>query len=272
MVALYTLIGCLVGSFLNVVCDRVPAGGSLWGPPSHCPNCGRRLAAWELIPVFSYVLLGGRCSSCGARIPLRILAVELATGLLFAGAWLIYGPTVRMLLITVSACVLLILFVIDLEHQIVPTRIIGPAILFAVATIPLSAFLGPTPFAHYALLSLIPLPGGVTWPLSTLAMLSQLLGGVLAFGIFWLIWKITPQGMGYGDVRLAAFAGLVTALPLALGAVLASFVLGGVIGALLLVSHLVGRKTAIPFAPFLVVTTMIALFCGDPMVAWYLFR
>ncbi|MHB1296736.1 MAG: prepilin peptidase [Anaerolineae bacterium] len=271
MVALYALLGLMVGSFLNVVIDRMPAKQSLMRPPSHCDACGRRLSALDLIPVFSYLALRGRCRACGARIPWRVPLVETLTALVFAALWLVHGPGLRLAIDTIFACILLAVLFIDLEHKRVLNAMIVPAIVLAVLTIPLQ-MLYPPSFGHYGSVWLM--LGGSASSISptVAAMLSQLLGGVVAFGIFLVIWLIAPQGMGAGDVKLAAFAGVIVAFSGAIMAVLGSFVLGGVVAAVLLISGKAGRKTAIAFAPFLVITTFGAMLYGDQLLRWYLFR
>jgi leader peptidase (prepilin peptidase) / N-methyltransferase len=266
----YGLVGLAVGSFLNVVADRVPQGQSLLHPPSHCPGCQRQLVTLDLIPVVSYVALRGRCRTCGARIPLRILAVELATGLVFALLWWTFGPSLRLVLNTLYASVLIVVFIIDLEHKLVLNVIILPAIVLTLLAIPLQLVIEPPVAAYVAFPAA--LLGGTHLSLPQLGMISQLAGAVVAFGIFWLIWFVYPAGMGYGDVRLAAFVGLVAGFPGALAAVFGSFVLGGVVASALLILRKATRKTAIPFGPFLVITTLIMIVWGDPLIAWYLAR
>lgn len=271
LIALWGLVGCVVGSFLNVVIDRAPSGGSLLGPPSHCPQCQRRLTAWELIPVVSYVWLRGRCRTCGASIPVRVLAVELVTGLLFALFLWRYGPTARMLLYTVYSAILVVIFFIDLEHQLILNIVSLPATGLALLAIPLQALLMRPPYGSYAFLWLL-LGQGAGWSVPLLVALGAFLGGLIAFGVFWLIWRVTPEGMGAGDVKLAAYAGLITGFPGALFAVFGSWILGGVVAVGLLLARRGGLKTAIPFGPFLVMTTLAMLLFGDTVVLWYIAR
>jgi leader peptidase (prepilin peptidase) / N-methyltransferase len=268
---LYALVGAAVGSFLNIVIDRVPERQSVLHPASCCPACNRRLTPRELIPVISYLALRGRCRNCGAPIPIRVVLVEALTALLFAILWRHYGPGARLLLATFWSSVLLVLLVIDLEQRIVPNVIVLPAIAVALAAIPLQGFFLEPIYGHYGLLQILMGPAGRLTP-RELAMLSQVLGGAIAFGIFMLIWLVAPKGMGAGDVKLAALIGLLTGFPGALVAVFGSFLLGSIVGVALLVSGVAGRKTAIPFAPFLVVTTFWVMLYVDAMVVWYMGR
>ena len=267
---LYGVVGLAVGSFLNVAIDRVPEKVSLLKPPSRCPWCGRGLRPIEMVPILSYLRLRGRCASCGAAIPIRVPLTEAATGALFVLLWRVFGPSVDLVFGTIYGCILLVIMVIDLEHKIVPNVIVLPATALALLAIPLRASLGKPPFSHYGLLGpLLVFQAGMKPTLAQVSVLSQLIGGVVAFAIFLVIWLITPQGMGAGDVKLAAFAGIVVAFPNAIAAVMASFVLGGVVSIVLLLTRVAGRKTAIPFAPFLVITTFLAMVQGDRFLHWY---
>jgi leader peptidase (prepilin peptidase)/N-methyltransferase len=268
---LYALVGAAIGSFLNVVIDRVPLHQSLLRPASHCPSCGRALVALDMVPVLSYVGLRGRCRTCDASIPLRVVVVEASTAALFGVLWWLYGPTLELAVYTVFACILLVIMVIDLETKLVPNVIILPATVLALLLVPLRALIMEPPFGHYAiLLPVLYHRGIVHLSMGQISIMSQLLGGVTAFLIFFIIWFVAPQGMGAGDVKLAFFIGLVTAFPGNLIAVFGSFILGGVIGAALLISGAAGRKTTIPFAPFMVVTTFVVMLFGDPILHAYL--
>lgn len=242
MVLLYAVLGLVVSSFLNVCIDRLPAGESIVSPPSHCPTCGRRLAPLDLIPVLSYLALRGRCRSCGAPIPRRVLLVEVMTGLLFVLLGVRYDLSLRLLLATLYTCFFIVIFFIDLEHQLVLNRVIYPALVVALLAIPF------TP--HHDAVKL-------------------LAGGAIGFGLLFLIALIYPAGMGMGDVKLAAFIGLIVGFPAIFAALLISFVAGGVIGGGLLLTGLKGRKDLIPFAPFLVMGGMVAMLYGQQLIHWY---
>ncbi len=253
MILLYAVLGLAVSSFLNVCIDRLPERASIVSPPSHCPACGRRLTPLDLIPVVSYLLLRGRCRSCGAPIPRRVLLVEAMTGLLFVLLWYRvgsppYGLSLpedfsRLLLVTLYTCFFIVIFFIDLERHLVLNRVIYPAIVVALLAIPL------TP-NHDA---------------------AELLGGgAIGFGVLFLIAFIYPAGMGMGDVKLAAFIGLVVGFPSVFAALLISFVAGGLVGGGLLLTGLRGRKDLIPFAPFLVTGGMAAMLYGQQIIDWYM--
>lgn len=243
MVLLYVLLGLAISSFLNVCIDRLPEGESIVSPPSHCPACGRRLAPFDLIPLLSFILLRGRCRYCGAPIPWRVLLVESTTGLLFVLLWYRYGFSSWLLLATLYTCFFIVIFFIDLEHQLVLNRVIYPAIVVALLAIPFA-------------------PGHSAKEL--------LLGGLIGFVLLFLIVFAYPAGMGMGDVKLATFVGLVVGFPSVFVALLISFVAGGLVGGGLLLTGLKGRKDPIPFAPFLVAGGMIAMLYGKEIMDWYL--
>ena len=239
---LYGIVGIAVGSFLNVCIDRWPSGGSISSPPSHCPACGHRLAAKDLIPILSYAWLGGRCRYCADGIPLRLPAVEATTGLAFALLWQRYGLGLSLLLASAYCCVLIVVSVVDLEQQIIPSRIIYPSIIFAL----LGAMISPE-----------------------LSVSDSIWGGLLGFGFLFLVAFVNPAGMGMGDVRLAAFIGLITGFHGVVLALLIAIVGGGVVAAFLLITRLKGRRDPIPFGPFLALGAMAALLYGPEILRWY---
>jgi len=243
MLSLYFgIVGAAVGSFLCVCIDRLPSGHSITYPPSHCPACGHRLAARDLVPILSYLSLGGRCRYCGDAIPWRTLSVEVTTGLIFALLWRHYGMGIPFILALVYCCFLIVVAFIDLEHQIIPNRVIYPAIVVA-------------------MLGALVTPGRSIW--------NSLGGGLVGFGILFLIAFINPAGMGMGDVRLAAFMGLIAGFPGVLVSLLIGVVAGGLAAALLLLAGLKGRKDSIPFGPFLVLGAMVTLLYGAEILHLY---
>ena len=237
------IFGLAIGSFLNLCIDRLPQRASIISPPSHCASCGHPLSALDLIPVLSYLLLRGRCRYCGASIPWRLPLVEMATGLLFAFLWHRYGPSSQWILATIYTCILIIVFFTDLEHRLVLNQVIYPAIALALLAAPF------TP-SHSAR--------------------ALLLGGLIGFALLFLIALIRPAGMGMGDVKLAAFIGLIVGFPSILIALFLSFVAGGLVAGWLLLSGVKGRKDPVPFAPFLVAGGMVAMLYGEEIMDWYL--
>ncbi len=240
----WTLLGAVVGSFLNVVADRLPAGGSLLSPPSHCETCGRRLRALELVPVLSYLALRGHCSTCGATVSVRLLAVELGSSLLFAlAAWRVtpadLGSWAALLLTSVYLAVLLVVTVTDLEHGLILDKVILPAVVLGVIGSLLAG-----------------------WP----GLGRHLGGGVLGAAVIALIIWIVPGGMGWGDAKLAGFVGLVTGLPGVLFALFVAFISGGVVAGSLMATGRRKRGETIPLGPFLAFGGATALLFGAELL------
>ena len=248
----FALLGTAVGSFLNLCVDRLPAGKSIVKPRSHCDNCNRTLTAADLIPILSYLWLRGRCRHCGARIPLRNLLVELATGVIFAALAWHYGLHPELAFAVVYAGLFILIFVIDLEQGLVLNSVILVGIVLAVA---FSFFWGG--FEDF-------------WPkIGPGITLSALLGGAAGFAIMLLPYLISRGGMGAGDVKLAGFIGLVVGFPQVLAALLVGIIIGGLVAIFLLLSRLRKRKEAVPFGPFLAIGAMIALVWGNQIIDWY---
>ena len=232
-----------MGSFLNVCIDRLPRGQSIIKPPSHCAACNRKLVVLDLIPVFSYLWLRGRCRYCRARIPLRLPVVEGITSLMFIFLYWKFGLGLELGISLVYACLLIIIFVIDLETQLVLDRVTYPGMVLALA------------FSFF-------------WP--GLGVLSSLGGGAIGLAAMALPFIIYRRGMGMGDIKLGALVGLMTGFPLVIVAVLLSWITGGLVGAILLAFRIKQRKDPIPFAPFLATTAMVTLLWGQSVYQWYL--
>ena len=252
--ALYALVsvaGLLVGSFLNVCIDRLPAGGSLLHPPSHCPACQKRLKVMDLFPVFSYLLLRGRCRYCQSPIPQRVLWVELFSGLAFAFLWWQYGPTFQMGVLTFYYCLLAVILVIDLEHGLILNKIIYPATGIAFILVLVSVLFAPGQNVVSELVN-------------------ALIGGAVGFALLLLVALVFRGGMGLGDVKFAGLMGIMVGFPNIFTALLLAVVGGGLIASILLVFKIKGRKGTMPFGPFLALATMVTLLWGDGLLNWYL--
>jgi leader peptidase (prepilin peptidase) / N-methyltransferase len=239
--AMFAAPGLALGSFLNVVAARLPRGGSLRHPRSACMSCSTPIAWHDNVPLLSYAVLRGRCRACGERIPARYPAVELVTALLVVACVLAFGITFEALIAAFFCAVLVAVSAIDLEHRIIPNRIVLPA-------------------AAIVLLVQTALEPSFEWTLAAVGCSLFLFLAVLAY----------PAGMGMGDVKLALLLGaaLGRAAPVALMVgMLAAFVLAVV----LFVRHgSAARKMAIPFGPFLAFGGVVALFAGDHILDLYL--
>jgi leader peptidase (prepilin peptidase) / N-methyltransferase len=238
------LFGLLIGSFLNVVAWRLPRGESLVKPRSKCPGCATQLKAYDNIPVFSWLALRGRCRGCGEKISARYPVVEAVTAALYVlVVALKWGDVLQMTLGLVLVTFLVPIAVIDIDLKIIPNKLTGPAAVLAVA---LGAVLEP---------SYLP---------------EQLAAGAGALIFFLLPTLIHQKGMGMGDVKLVAVLGLYLGRAVA-PAIFIALILGVVVGAAVIAMKGVsdGRRTKIPFGPFLAVGALVAFFVGDAIVNSY---
>ena len=233
--------GLALGSFLNVVAARVPLRRSVVKPASACMSCGKQLAARDNVPVVSWLLLRARCRHCAARIPFRYPAVELATAALLAVCVLVFGLSFDALLAAFFCAVLVAISAVDIEHRIVPNRIVIPA---TAVLLPLHTIVDPTP----------------EWALGAFGAALFLFVAVLAY----------PAGMGMGDVKLALFMGAMLGKTVAVGLMVG--MLTALIPSLFLVARhgSKARKMKIPFAPFLALGSLAALFAGEALLDAYL--
>ena len=252
---LFFLLGAAIGSFLNVLTDRLPAGMSLVSPPSHCPECQRRLSARDVVPIFSYLWLKRRCRYCKSPIPIRLFWVELGTGLLFAFLYWNYGLGWELLIIAVYCCLFIALLITDLEHNVLPNKIIYPGMVIAL----ILAVLGS--IFDFGLT-------GVTGLGFRLWIVNAVIGGGIGFVLLLIPALIYRGGMGGGDIKLAGLIGLVTGFPLVFVALFLAIVSGGLAAAIMVLAKLKRRKDTIPFGPFLCVATMVTLFWGSDLLNW----
>lgn len=236
------LFGLVIGSFLNVVIHRVPRKESVVWPASHCPRCGANLRARDNIPLISYAILGGRCRDCAAGISARYPAVEFLTGLLFAGAAYRFGASVELVGALVLVCALVVLAGTDLEHRLLPNKIVLPALVVGLLV---SALEDPEKWW--------------TYPLSSLAVGGFLLALALLY----------PGGMGMGDVKMGAMLGAFLGGYAAL-AVFAGALLGALTSGMLMLAGLAGRRAALPFGTFMAMGGLAALFWAENVWSGYL--
>ncbi|MHB8690861.1 MAG: prepilin peptidase [Solirubrobacteraceae bacterium] len=241
---LAALGGLLTGSFLNVVAYRLPRGESLVSPGSHCQSCNTPVKPYDNIPVVGWLMLRGRCRACRERISIRYPIVEALTGVLALSVVLVKSSAVSIVLGLLLVGILVPIALIDFDKRIIPNKITLPA---AIAAVGIGLALKPS-FAP-----------------------EQLIAGAAA-GAFLLFFAVAyPRGMGMGDVKLAAVLGLFLGRSVAV-AVLSGVLAGAIVGAAVMARVGVeqGRKTAIPFGPFLALGGIVGLFVGSPIVHWYL--
>jgi leader peptidase (prepilin peptidase)/N-methyltransferase len=259
-------LGLVIGSFLNVVVYRVPTGIPLTRE-SRCPQCDAPVRAWQNVPVLSWLILRGRCANCKAPISARYPLVEIVTGAAFVvvvwfflssdGPGSASGPSLAgalpVIIVTYLyfAAIAIALTLIDLDTHRLPNAIVLPSYVVAAVLLTLACLLG------------------VEWE----ALLRAAVGGAALYAFYFVLRVIRPAGMGGGDVKLAGLVGIHLAWigwgTLIVGA-FAAFLLGGVFGIALLVARRAGRKTAIPFGPWMLVGAWVGIFAGESIARWYI--
>ncbi|MCW2970758.1 MAG: prepilin peptidase [Solirubrobacterales bacterium] len=237
------VLGAVVGSFLNVVAYRLPRRESLIRPASRCPACGTHVKPYDNIPILSWLWLRGRCRSCAAPISPRYPLVEALTAALCVGAVLVHHSAAAITLSIVLILLVVPAALIDLEHRIIPNRLTG---LGAVLALVIGLALDP---------------GGEP---------ERLIAGVAAGGFLLIAALAYPGGMGMGDVKLAAVMGLFLG-PAVAAAVVVGLLTGVLVGVVIIARKGArdGRKTAIPFGPFLALGALVGVFAGQPIVDLY---
>ena len=236
------VLGALVGSFLNVVIHRVPLRESIVSPGSRCPTCGKAVAPYDNVPVISWLVLRGRCRNCGTRISARYPLIELLTAITFAAIVVVRGADAELAVELPFAAILMALAAIDLEHRILPNRILLPAAIFGVVAA--------------AVVHAGELP-------------ELLIAGAAGFTALLLVALAKPGGMMMGDVKMAGVMGLYLGLAL-VPALLVAFLAGSLVGVAMMVDRgMAARKAAVPFGPFLALGALVGLLAGDELVDLY---
>lgn len=243
MIAIYILVftaGLLFGSFTNVIIARMPVGESIVSPPSHCPHCQQQLRIVDLVPVFSYLFLRGRCRYCQQSISPRYPMVEILCALLFIGVYLRWGLTMT----TASGCIFSVILLgaafIDIDHGIIPDRLTYPGMVI-----------------------------GLVLSFWTLGFLPALWGFLAFGGLMLAVALISNGGMGGGDIKLAAAIGAFTGITGSAVTLLMASLLGAVFGLMVMAVNKTGRKTPIKFGPFLALSAYTAFLFADKIILWY---
>ena len=243
LVAVAVLFGLIVGSFLNVCIYRLPRRESIAFPASHCPTCGAHIRPWDNVPVLAWLWLRGRCRDCHAPISWRYPLVEAVNGAAYGAIAVRYGLSWEAVAVAAFVSALLVVTLIDLDYQIIPDRISLPGI----------------PLAWLAAVGL----GSLTW-------LDATLGALLPAGLFLAVFFLSRGGMGLGDVKLVAMIGAFLGWQLALLTILAAAISGSLVGVAMMLFQGKGRKTAVPFGPFLSLGAVVSLAWGAQILRWYL--
>ncbi|SFB16278.1 MULTISPECIES: A24 family peptidase [unclassified Bacillus (in: firmicutes)] len=235
--------GIVFGSFFNVVGLRVPIKKSIVAPRSACPTCGHQLRAWELIPVGSYLIQGGKCRGCQSRISPIYPITELITGVLFALAPIFVGWTYELVVALTLISLLMIIFVSDIHYMLIPDKIL---LVFSGIFLFERFFTPLTPW----------------W--------DSILGATVGFLLLFAIMLISKGGMGGGDVKLYGVLGFVLGTKLVLLSFFLATLFGAVIGIFAMLIKLVERRQPIPFGPFIVAGTLFSYFYGEELIDYYL--
>lgn len=250
LVLFCAVLGLLVGSFLNVVAYRLPRGESLVRPRSHCPGCGTQLAWYDNVPVVSWLVLRGRCRTCGTRISARYPVVELLTGLLFGALAWHFGAVWELPAYLYLAAIGVVLSAIDIDTQRLPDRIVLPSY-------PVAAVL---------------LLGAAALEQDWSALWRTLGGGLVLWAFYRLLKLVYGRGMGWGDVKLSGVLGMYLGF-LGWGVLVfggfAGFLLGGIGGIVLILAGAARLRSKIPYGPYMVAGTFVAVFWGQSFVDWY---
>ncbi len=249
-VVLALVLGLLIGSFLNVVAYRLPRGESLSHPPSHCPSCDAPIKPYDNVPVLAWLWLRGRCRACGAPISWRYPAVEATTGVLFALVVATQDDALQIALGLLLVTALVPITLIDLDVRLIPNRITVPASVAAVVAGVIAYAVSRDDF-----------------------IVEQLIAGAAGFAFFFLAAWLYPRGMGMGDVKLAGMLGLYLGRAVA-PAIFIALIAGVLVGVVVIArkGQAEGRKTAVPFGPFLALGGIIAFFVGGGLMDSYLDR
>lgn len=242
------VIGAIIGSFLNVCVYRIPAGVSIVSPPSRCPNCSSAIRWYQNIPIFSYLVLDGKCGSCRVGISWRYPIVEALTGALFVLVFFSFQFSAATVVYWVFVAALIVITFIDLDHQIIPDVISLPGIVVGF----LCSF-------------------AIPW----LSWSDSLFGILLGGGSLWLVAFLyelltKKEGMGGGDIKLLAMLGAFLGWKAILPIIFISSLIGSLVGIPLMLVKKADSKLAIPFGPFLALGALIYLFWGPKLIAWYL--
>ncbi|MFC5591144.1 prepilin peptidase [Sporosarcina soli] len=239
---LFFLYGIVLGSFFNVVGLRVPKKESIVSPPSHCPTCNRKLGALDLVPIFSYVFLKGKCRGCGSKISPLYPFMEFVTGGLFALSYYQLGFSAELVVSLLFMSLLVIITVSDIAYMLIPDKVLLP---FAVLLFVVRLFIPLEPW----------------W--------DSIVGAVVGFLVLFLIAVVSKGGMGGGDIKLFFVIGLVLGTMQTLVTLFLAALIGSIVGVIVLKRTGQGRKTPVAFGPSIAVAAVIAYFWGADLVGWY---
>ncbi|MBC2579943.1 A24 family peptidase [Clostridium sp. DJ247] len=239
------ILGTIIGSFLNVCIYRIPREQSIAYPSSHCTSCNNEIKWYDLFPIVSYIFLKGKCRYCGEKVSIRYPIIEFITGLIYLMLYIKYGITISLIKYIVFISILIVIGMIDFDTTDVYFNTTVTGAVAAVIFLAIYFYMG-------------------------LPIKSYIYGGVLGGGILSLIALITKGGMGWGDVEICLVCGLFLGLKLTAVMLFLSFIIGSVIGVILILLGKKSRKDYIPFGPSIVIAAVGVVFFGQSILNWYL--
>jgi leader peptidase (prepilin peptidase)/N-methyltransferase len=267
-VALALALGLVIGSFLNVVILRLPQGMSVSRPRSHCPQCKQLISWYDNVPVFSYIVLQGRCRRCRKKFSARYPFIEAITGLVSVLLYVKFGLTLHWGIFLAFSCTLIVLAFIDLDHRILPDVITLNGIWLGLLITAYLAEPSPLVFRLFRAVGI----DGVNPHL--LALTASILGAVIGGGLLWAVAEAYLrfrgiEGMGLGDVKMMAMVGAFLGAPLALLTIMLGSLVGSVIGLIFIKMADKTREYELPFGTFLSFAGIVAVLYGEDLVRWY---
>lgn len=239
------ILGLILGSFLNVCIYRIPREESISFPPSHCTNCGNRIKWYDLVPILSYLILKGECRYCREKISFRYPLIELITGVLFIAIYIKFGLSLEFIKFAILICFLLVIGIIDFTTTDVYSK---------------TTYLGIAFGTILLIINLVYFSGGP---------LNFLLGGAIGAFVIAIIILLTKE-MGWGDAEICGMCGLFLGWRLTIFMLFISFILGGLIGTILVITKKKSRKDYISFGPYIAIASAVSIFIGNSAMAWYL--
>jgi len=243
MTFLIFILGLIIGSFLNVVIYRLPEGKSIVYPPSHCPDCGHKLSPLELIPVFSYIFLRGKCKSCRTDISIRYPIIELLTGIIFIINYIYLSDLIILAAGLVFSSLMIVLTMIDFDHQILPDKLTLGGLILGLL------------FSFFR---------------SDITVIYSLAGIIAAGGLLFLIAYLSKGGMGGGDIKMMAMVGSFTGPIVAVSSIFLGAVIALIAHLPRIISGKTGMKTKLPFGPFLALGSLILWFWSEELFDLYI--
>lgn len=243
-IMLILIIGLIVGSFLNVCICRIPKNESIAYPPSHCINCGMRIKWYDLFPVVSFINLRGRCRNCRSKISIRYPFIEVLTGAIFVSLYIKYGFVVDFFKYVFLSIFLIVISFIDLDTTDVYLKTTLPGIVIGVVFIIIEYLNGQNPIQF-------------------------IYGAIISWAVIAVI-AFTTHSMGWGDAEICLMCGAFLGTKLSIVMLMLSFVLGGIIGGMLVLFKIKSRKDIIPFGPFIGIAAIFTMLFGSNIVDWYI--